>query len=73
VIALNCAMIPVDPEYDLGIVVMNNFPGEKADEAALKRPGRSMASTGRALGSRPGNYPTDRIMGPERPRRIGAW
>jgi hypothetical protein len=36
VIALKFAMIPVDPEYDLGIVVMNNFPGEKADEAALE-------------------------------------
>jgi CubicO group peptidase (beta-lactamase class C family) len=34
--SLNLAMILVDLEHDLGIVVMTNFPGEKADEAALE-------------------------------------
>lgn len=34
--SLNLATILVDPDHDLGIVVMTNFPGEKADAAVLE-------------------------------------
>jgi CubicO group peptidase (beta-lactamase class C family) len=34
--SLNLAMILVDLEHDLGIVVTTNFPGQKADEALLE-------------------------------------
>src|SRR5690606_27299796 len=34
--SLNLATILVDPDRDLGIVVMTNFPGEKADTAVFE-------------------------------------
>lgn len=34
--SLNLAMILIDPDYDLGLVVTTNFPGPKADAALLE-------------------------------------
>jgi hypothetical protein len=31
---MNLAKIIVDPDHDLGVVVMTNFPGETAEQAA---------------------------------------